>query len=86
MQATHEQLIAHALERIEVLEQQVLALQGQLARAVSLAEGGMAPAKRGPGRPKKSASESGPTQRESEEAAGIVRPVTFGDAARATDA
>jgi hypothetical protein len=71
MQATHEQLIAHALERIEVLEQQVLALQGQLARAVSLAEGGMPAAKRGPGRPRKSDPEP--------------EVATFGDAARATD-
>jgi hypothetical protein len=71
MQATHEQLIAHALERIEVLEQQVLALQGQLARAVSLAEGGMPRPAKGPGRPRK-------TPQDPEVA-------TFGDAARATD-
>jgi hypothetical protein len=71
MQATHEQLIAHALERIEVLEQQVLALQGQLARAVSLAEGNMARPAKGPGRPRK-------TPQDPEVA-------TFGDAARATD-
>jgi hypothetical protein len=68
MHATHDQLIAHALERIEVLEQQVLALQGQMARAVSLVEGGAAKPMKGPGRPRKSPSES--------------EPVTFGDAAR----
>jgi hypothetical protein len=49
MYATLEQQIASQDERLKALEHSVLALQSHVARLMSTAE----PAKRGPGRPRK---------------------------------
>jgi hypothetical protein len=69
MHATLEQQIAYLDEQVTALRSDVERLQALVSRSIALSEG--APAKRGPGRPRKSGPES--------------EPVTFGDAARATD-